>query len=66
MLVVSDIHILIGEMDARIEQIRETCTPKTGMEDIKTEREQYDHALINVRMKTEEAMKVLSAGSFGG
>ncbi len=63
---VSDIHILIEEMDTRIEQIRENCTPKTGIEDIKTEWEQYDHALSNVRMKAYEAMQVLSAGSFGG
>ncbi len=61
-----DLHILIEEMDERIEQIRENCTPDTGMEDIKAEREKYDHALVNVRMKVDEAMETLGAGSFGG
>ncbi len=63
---VGDLHILIEEMDTRIEQIRESCTPKTGMEDIQTERKKYDQALVNVRMKTNDAMKVLGAGDFGG
>ena len=63
---VGDLHILIEEMDERIEQIRENCTPETGMENIKVEREKYDHALVNVRMKVDEAMETLGAGSFGG
>lgn len=63
---IGDLHILIEEMDARIEQIRESCTPVTGMEDIQTEREKYDQALASVRLKTDEAMKVLGAGDFGG
>ena len=63
---VGDLHILIEEMDERIENIRETCTPKMGMEDIQTERDKYDKALVNVRMKTDEAMRTLGAGDFGG
>ena len=31
---IEDLHILISEMDERIEQIRNTCTPETGMDDI--------------------------------
>jgi hypothetical protein len=61
-----DLHILIEEMDARIEEIRDSCSPETGLEDIRTEREQYDQAIVNVRMKANEAMQVLGAGSFGG
>jgi hypothetical protein len=63
---IGDLHILIEEMDARIDDIRESCTPETGIEDIRTERDQYDQAIVNVRMKANEAMKVLGAGSFGG
>ena len=63
---IGDLHIMIEEMDARIEEIRESCTPETGLEDIATERQQYDQALVNVRVKANEAMKVLGAGNFGG
>lgn len=64
--IIGDLHIMIEEMDARIEGIRENCKPETGLIDIKTERDEYDKALVNVRMKTNEAMQVLSAGDFGG
>jgi hypothetical protein len=36
---IEDLHILIAEMDDRIEQIRENCTPETCIDDIRTERE---------------------------
>ena len=61
-----DLHILVAEMDERIEQIRDNCSPGTGMDNIKVEREKYDRALVNVRMKVDEAMETLGAGSFGG
>lgn len=61
-----DLHIMIEEMDARIDDIREKCTPETGLEDIAAERDAYDHALANVRLKASEAMNVMSAGDFGG
>ncbi|MFH2128730.1 MAG: hypothetical protein ABIK68_00040 [bacterium] len=63
---IGDLHILIEEMDARIEGIRESCTPETGMEDIQAERDEYDRSLVNVRMKANEAMQTLGAGDFGG
>jgi len=63
---IEDIHILVEEMDARIEQVRESCTPETGMDDIKTERDKFNHTLANVRTQAEDAMRVLGAGSFGG
>ena len=63
---IEDIHILIEEMDARIEQIRETCTPETGIDDIKTERENFTYTVSDVRVKAEEAMKILGGGDFGG
>lgn len=63
---IGDLHIMIEEMDERIEAIRESCSPETGMEDIQSEREAYDHSLVNVRMKATDAMKVLGAGDFGG
>ena len=36
---IQDLHMLIAEMDDRIEQIRENCTPETCIDDIRTERE---------------------------
>jgi hypothetical protein len=63
---IEDIHILIEEMDARIEQIRATCTPETGINDIKTERENFTYTVSDVRVKAEEAMKILGGGDFGG
>ena len=36
---IEDLHMLIAEMDDRIEQIRENCTPETCIDDIRTERE---------------------------
>lgn len=63
---IEDLHMLIAEMDDRIDQIRTTCTPKTGMDDIKTEREAFNKAISTLRVNTEEAMQGLGAGNFGG
>ncbi|MCF8069825.1 MAG: hypothetical protein K9L30_14690 [Desulfobacterales bacterium] len=63
---IEDLHMLIEEMDDRIEQIRENCTPETGIDDIKTDKEKIDQLMGGLRVKTEEAMKVLGAGNFGG
>ena len=63
---IEDLHMLIGEMDDRIEQIRENCSPETGMDDIQTERKAFDAALATLRVNTEEAMRGLGPGNFGG
>ena len=63
---IEDLHILIEEMDDRIEQIRENCTPETGIDDIQTERKAFDKSISALRTSAEEAMQVLSAGDFGG
>jgi hypothetical protein len=63
---IEDLHILITEMDDRIEQIRENCTPETGIDDIRTDREKFDKALVSLRVKADEAMQGLGAGNFGG
>ncbi len=63
---IEDLHILIAEMDDRLEQIRTNCTPETGIDDIKTEREAFDRSLSTLRVTAEEAMRGLSAGDFGG
>ncbi len=63
---IEDLHMLIAEMDDRIDHIRNTCTPETGMDDIKTEREAFHNAVSTLRVNTEEAMRVLGAGNFGG
>ncbi len=63
---IEDLHMLIAEMDDRIEDIRDNCTPETGMDDIRTEREDFDKHLATLRVKTDEAMRELGAGNFGG
>jgi len=63
---IEDLHMLIGEMDDRIEQIRTNCTPETGMDDIQTERKSFDQAISTLRVTSEEAMRGLGAGNFGG
>lgn len=63
---IEDLHILIAEMDDRIEQIRKNCTPETGIDDIKTDREKFDKSLTSLRVSADEAMRGLGAGNFGG
>jgi SMC interacting uncharacterized protein involved in chromosome segregation len=63
---IEDLHMLISEMDDRIEYVRDNCTPETGINDIKTEREDFDKHLATLRIKTDEAMRGLGGGDFGG
>ena len=63
---IEDLHMLIGEMDDRIEQIRENCRPETCMDDILTERKTFDAAISTLRVNTDQAMRGLGAGNFGG
>ncbi len=63
---IEDLHILIAEMDDRIDQIRDNCTPETGIDDIRTEKELFDHSLATLRITAEQAMRGLGAGDFGG
>ncbi|MCG6894660.1 MAG: hypothetical protein LJE65_13735, partial [Desulfobacteraceae bacterium] len=61
-----NLHILIAEMDDRIEQIRENCRPETCIDDIRTERELFDKSLASLRVTADEAMRGLGGGNFGG
>jgi len=63
---IEDMHILITELDDRIDHIRDTCTPETGIEDIQSEREAYNTSLSTLRVTAEEAMQGLGSGNFGG
>jgi hypothetical protein len=63
---IEDLHILIAEMDDRIEQIRNNCSPETGMDDIRTERESFNKAISSLRVSADEAMRGLGGGNFGG
>jgi hypothetical protein len=54
---IEELHMLISEMDDRIEYIRDNCTPETGIDDIRTEREEFDKHLATLRVKTDEAMR---------
>jgi hypothetical protein len=63
---IEDLHILVAEMDQRIDDIRENCTPDMGIDDIRTDREKFDATMKNFRVKAEDAIQVLGAGNFGG
>ena len=63
---IEDIHILVEEMDERIEEIRNNCTPETCIDDIKTERKNFDDMAVSFRVKVEDAIQFLGAGNFGG
>ena len=63
---IEDLHMLIADMDDRIEQIRANCTPETGIDDIKTDRALFNKSLTKLRVTAEEAMQGLGAGNFGG
>lgn len=63
---IEDLHILIADMDDRIDQIRENCTPETGIDDIRTEREAFNVDISKLRVSADEAMQILGAGNFGG
>ena len=63
---IEDLHILVEDLDQRIEDIRANCTAETGIDDIKTEREGFTYSLSELRVKAEDAMKIVSAGDFGG
>jgi hypothetical protein len=58
--------MLVEELDQRIENIRANCTPETGIDDIKDEREGFTYNLSKLRVKAEDALKIMSAGDFGG
>ena len=63
---IEDLHMLIADMDDRIEQIRDNCTPETGIDDIRTDKELFDKSLTTLRMSANEAMRGLGGGNFGG
>ena len=63
---IEDLHMLIAEMDDRIDQIRNNCSPETGMDDIQVERESFNKAISSLRVSAEEAMRGLGGGNFGG
>jgi hypothetical protein len=63
---IEDLHMLIAEMDDRIDQIRDNCSPETGIDDIRTDREKFDKALGRLRVTADEAMRGLGGGNFGG
>jgi hypothetical protein len=63
---IEDLHMLVEDLDQRIENIRANCTPETGIDDIKTERDGFTYNLSELRVKAEDAMKIVSGGDFGG
>ena len=54
---IEDLHILIAEMDDRIDDIRAKCRPETCIDDIRTEREDFDKSMATLRVTADEAMR---------
>ena len=63
---IEDLHILVEDLNQRIEDIRANCSPEMGINDIKTEMEEFTYNVSKLRVKAEDAMKILGAGDFGG
>jgi hypothetical protein len=63
---IEDLHILVEELDERVENIRQNCSPETGIADIRSERQSFEERLSHLRVKADDAMQVLGAGNFGG
>jgi hypothetical protein len=57
-----DMYALVDDMDKRIEQIREKCSPETGIEAVQPERRKFVGDIDSLRSKVDDAMKVLSSG----
>ena len=53
-------------MDDQIDQVCENCTPETGMDDIQAERAAFNASLTSLRVSSEEALRGLGGGNFGG
>ena len=60
---VEDLHMLIAEIDDRIDQVRTDCPSVTEFKPIK---ENLDSKLADLRVNYEDAIDVLGAGNFGG
>ena len=63
---IENFHMLIEELDARVENIRANCTPDTPIEAIRPEKEQFSHNIHTLRVKAKDAMQLLGGGNFGG
>ena len=57
-----DMYTLVDDMDKRIEEIREKCTPETGIDAVQPERKKFVGDIDSLRSKVDDAMKVLSSG----
>ena len=60
---VEDLHMLIAEIDDRIDQVRNDCPSVTEFKPIK---EDLDSKLADVRVNYEDAIQILGPGNFGG
>lgn len=63
---IEDFHMLIEDLDARVEDMRESCTPDTPINAIQTEKDEFAHNLHSLRVKAENALEMLGTGHFGG
>ena len=57
-----DIHTLIQEMDKRIDDLRENCTPETDIAAIQPERKKFVGDVESLRAKVDDTLRVLDEG----
>lgn len=60
---VEDLHMIVAEIDDRIDEVRADCPSVTEFKPIK---EELDNGISPVGVNYEDAMAVLGAGNFGG
>ncbi len=56
---IQHMHMLVEEMDNRIEEIRQKCAPETGIGDLRIDREKFNVDLASLRKKLDETMEEL-------
>ena len=60
---IQHMNILIEKMDNRIEEIRDKCTPETGIADLRVDRDKFNVDISSLRKNLEDVMQGLSGKS---
>ena len=61
---IEDIHILVHDLQNRIDQLEETCS-LNGFDDVKTQQDKDIQFQVNLR-DADTAVSAISGGNFGG
>ena len=61
---IEDVHILVHDIQNRIDQLEETCS-LNGFDDVKSQQDEDIQYLVNLR-DADAAFATISGGNFGG